>query len=96
MTATQTTPQITATRHPAPAGTVYSVDGKNYPVTEFMIQGSIEIPVVDIPAMSDYRWQEMALRDRIEHPEKYRFTEDVDATIADLRQWLKDNRDKAE
>ena len=96
MTTTQTIPQITATRRPAPAGTEYSIDGKSYPVTEFINYEGTELPLVDIPAMSDYRWQELALKSRLENPELYRLTEDVEAAIAYLRQWLKDNRDKAE
>jgi len=47
------------------------------------------VPVVDIPQMSDYRWQELALQSRIENPELYReMGVDVDAEIARIKKQL--------
>lgn len=63
---------------------------------EFSVIGMIkdeelgEIPLVDIHLMSDFKWQLTSLEDRLADPEKYIKTlgEDVEAVIADLRQWL--------
>ena len=68
---------------------------------EYPILGYIEtkqtgiVPLVDIPMMSDYKWQEMALQSRMRNPEYYRETEDVEATIARLQKWLEDARQNA-
>lgn len=45
-------------------------------------------PLANIPMMSDYKWQLSCLNDRLEHPEEYEGTEDVQQTIAELRKWL--------
>ena len=47
-----------------------------------------EIPVLDIPTMSDYEWQQKCLQDRREHPEKYNGIEDVKTTIIRIENWL--------
>lgn len=64
--------------------------GRDYPI----IKHVDNVPVVDLPQMSDYKWQLQALQDRLSNPEKYRTAlgEDVEATIAYLRQWLADYR----
>ena len=46
------------------------------------------LPVVDIPMMSDYRWQLNCLKSRLEHPEIYAADEDVPAVIERLKRWL--------
>lgn len=46
------------------------------------------IPIVDIPMMSDYQWQLNCLKSRMEHPELYEATEDVQKTTEQLQQWL--------
>lgn len=73
----------------APPGTTYTINGKRYGISEFVNDGGIMVPVVDIPQMSDYRWQEMALKSRIETPELYReMGVDVDAEIARIKKQL--------
>lgn len=47
-----------------------------------------EIPILDIPLMSDYEWQQKCLQDRRNHPEKYTDIEDVNATITRIENWL--------
>lgn len=49
------------------------------------------IPATDIPMMSDYQWQLSCLNDRLEHPENYENRENLPATIARLRAWLKEH-----
>ncbi len=47
------------------------------------------ILLVDIPMMSDYRWHLSSLNSRLDNPELYRAAgEDVEATIAQLRETL--------
>lgn len=47
------------------------------------------LPFINIPLMSDFKWQYMALQDRLQHPEKYReIGEDVEAAINRLKRWL--------
>ena len=46
-------------------------------------------PFVNIPFMSDCKWQYMAFMDRLEHPNKYiKSGEDVEAVIERLKIWL--------
>lgn len=81
-------PNVRAEFTPAPKGVTYSIAGKEYPVTGYYnFQGEM-IPLVDIPMVSDYKWQSDCLKDRLEHPEKYRDSEDVEATIEHLKKWL--------
>ncbi|MGN0546474.1 MAG: hypothetical protein ACI4I3_04005 [Acutalibacteraceae bacterium] len=53
------------------------------------------VPLVDIPMMSDYKWQLDCLISRIEHREIYEtlLHEDVDATINKLKKWLAENQE---
>ncbi len=90
-------PQIFgAKRIPAPEGTTYTLNGKEFPVKWLFRLGNMEFPLVDIPMMSDYKWQFNCLLDRLEHPEKYREFENVEETIERLKKWLVENEDKAE
>ena len=74
---------------PAQPGEVYRLAGQDYPVTaRVKMQGGLNVPLVDLPMMSDQRWQVMALEDRLAHREKYEDSEEVDSVIADLRKWL--------
>lgn len=78
----------------APEGTTYTVAGKEFPVIGYTNFNGKLVPLVDIPSMSDYKWQLMCLHDRLEHPEKYRDTEDVDATIERLKKWLAEHTEQ--
>ncbi len=77
----------------------YEIDRYSYPVVGYVdiVTGDPDlpmlnsVPLVDIPMMSDYRWQLGALQSRLEHPELYEGKEDVSATIEHLRQWLKEH-----
>lgn len=78
----------------------YTIYGKEYPVfghARVVDKGKVTgtVPIVDIPQMSDYKWQLDCLNDRLEHPEKYEPFENIEEHIAKLRQWLADNKDKA-
>ena len=74
------------------------VFGKKYPVIDHVVRtlettgDSIRLPVVDIPMMSDYKWQLNGLKSRLEHPEYYEPIEDVKQTIENLRCWLRENK----
>lgn len=46
------------------------------------------IPIVDIPQMSDYKYQLMTLNDRIEHPERYEANENVLEVMDKIKRWL--------
>ena len=71
-------------------GTAYcEVSGRQFPITSFLPHAELGlIPMLGIPQMSDYAWQEMALQSRLKNPERYRETEDVEATITRLQRWL--------
>lgn len=66
---------------------------------EYPILGYVEskrygvLPLVDIPMMSDYAWEEKALQSRLANPEFYRkaLGEDVEVTIAKIRNWLSEH-----
>lgn len=77
---------------------LFEVGGKEYPITDF-VQATVKetgeklfIPVVDIPMMSDYKWQLLALNDRLNHPEKYESTENVKETVINLYKWLREHK----
>lgn len=77
---------------PARQGEVFSLGGKSYPVTGYLsVAGMPTVPLVDIPMMTDYQWQLSCLKSRLEHPEVYAQFENVEETVAKLRQWLKEN-----
>ena len=73
-------------------GDTYNVAGRDYPVIAYFDFDDKFIPLVDIPQMSNYKWQQKCLRDRLKHPEKYRDTEDVESTIQRLIKWLEENK----
>ena len=80
---------------PAQPGEVYRLAGQDYPVTaRVKMQGGLNVPLVDLPMMSDYAWQLGALKSRLEHPEVYAQFEDVEETVARLHQWLAENKPK--
>ncbi len=80
---------------PARSGETYRLAGRDYPVTaRVKMQGGLNVPLVDLPMMSDYAWQLGALKSRLEHPEVYAKFEDVEETVARLRQWLAENKPK--
>ena len=57
---------------PAQPGETYRLAGRDYPVTaRVKMQGGVNVPLVDLPMMSDYTWQLGALKSRLEHPEVY-------------------------
>lgn len=53
------------------------------------------VPVVDVPVMSDFRWQLNALKSRLQRPDLYEKQEHVPHTVDKLRHWLIRNIDKA-
>lgn len=55
-------------------------------------QDSKALPVADIPLMSDYRWQEMCLEDRVNNPEKYPDKEKLARDIEKLTSWLEEHK----
>lgn len=62
----------------------YEIAGKSYPVVGYAKQpGYGRMPIVDVPMMSDYRWQLMALESRLRDPEGY-----VQAEVERLKSWL--------
>ena len=87
-TDTQKAAYINTDTIPAPPEMTYELGGKLYPVKELCKLGKVWIPMPDIKMMSDYQWQAGALQSRLEHPELYRDSEDVDTVIAKLRKWL--------
>ena len=84
--------QIGETEAPA----YMEVRGKYYPVTAMVrLPHDREVPLLDIPMMSDFRWQLLSLKSRLETPELYRPTEDVETVTAELRKWLLEHVDEA-
>lgn len=67
------------------------IGGRTFPIVGYARykETGETIPLVDIPLMSDYKWQLSSLQSRLDHPEWYAaIGEDVDTTIAQLRRWL--------
>ena len=74
------------------------IGGPSFPVAGYVTDEAIgTVPLVDLPMVSDYRWQLESLQGRLEAPEKYRaIGEDVEAVISDLRRWLKGHSEGAD
>ncbi len=70
---------------PAKEGETYEIAGHDFPVTAHFDWYGQEIPLVDIPQVSEVKWHKMCLESRLKHPELYRDNEDVDAMIEDLK-----------
>lgn len=72
-----------------------NICGKEYPIDGMLrIKNlNMEIPIADMPMMSDYDYQRMCYEDRINNPEKYiGIDEDVNATTERLKKWLESHR----
>lgn len=82
----------------------YNISRQEYPIIKYVptndSSGNLiseeEIPLVDIPQMSGYKWQFGRLVDRLEHPEKYAAFEDVEERILHLKTWLLDHAENEE
>ena len=71
---------------------LFEFGGKLHPVSGYAKdETGREIPVVDIPVVSDYDWQRSCLESRLRHPEAYEPYEDVEAAIDKLRAWLEEH-----
>ena len=73
----------------------YPIGGKEYPVIGLSRFKGQAVPVVDVPVMSDFRWQLNALKSRLQRPDLYEKQEYVPHTVNKLRHWLIQNIDKA-
>lgn len=67
---------------------------KNISVSAESSVKTVQIPRLKM--MSDYKWQLNCLNDRLEHPEKYADSENVEETIEHLRKWLTEHQAEAE
>lgn len=68
---------------------------KNISISAETTARTVSVPVLNIKQMSDYQWQLNALNSRLEHPEYYADSENVEEHIEYLRKWLEENKDKA-
>lgn len=61
-----------------------------YPVIGVAKHAGTEIPIVDVPMTSDYKWQLNCLKSRLIHPEQY---EEIDGNVTEvigrLLEWLR-------
>ncbi len=75
------------------------IGGKMYPVSgKIETDNGVFIPILDVKMMSDIKWQRIGYEDRLRRPDIYReyVVGDVDATIAKLKKWLKENDPESE
>ena len=93
---TNTLPYIPAIICEAPteASETYNINGQDFPIVGYYKVNGQTVPLVDIPPMSDYKWQLDCLNDRIKNREIYEtlLHEDVDAEIEKLKKWLAEHR----
>lgn len=68
------------------------VGNREYSIIGYAVSENTEekYPIVDIPMMSDYKWQLESFRSRLKHPEVYRefLGEDVELVVSRLMSWL--------
>lgn len=82
----------------------YNIGGQEYPVIKYVpvkdsagnLISDEGIPLIELPWVSDYKWQFDCLVDRLEHPEKYAAFEDVEERILHLKTWLLDHAESKE
>lgn len=69
---------------------LFVINGKAYTVKEY-VNG---VPNIDFKMGSDYDWQLMCLKKRLEHPELYADEDEVNfqEKIAYLRKWLEEHK----
>lgn len=65
---------------------------KNICISAETTARTVSIPVLNLKQMSDYQWQLNCLNDRLEHPEKYADSENVEETIEHLHKWLAEHQ----
>lgn len=74
---------------------VCEVNGQKVPVKRMVMSplAGKKVPLLDMPMMSDIKWQRMALENRLRSPEPYEkyLNEDVPAVIRKLEAWLAKN-----
>lgn len=81
----------------AKEGDFYSLGDKQFPVSGYLkVKGLGSVPILDVHMMSDAEWQRGALKSRLEHPEYYERSENVQETIEYLRQWLREHNESEE
>ena len=80
---------------PTEASETYNICGQGFPIIGYNIVNGQTVPLVDIPMMSEYKWQLDCLNDRIKNREIYEtlLHEDVDAEIEKLKKWLAENQE---
>lgn len=75
----------------------YTISGRKYKVEEYVkvknkdTQEQYFLPLVDIPMVSDYKWQSDALESRLKHPEWCEKDENVSEVIERLKAWLSEH-----
>lgn len=74
----------------------YSIGGREYKVKEYIKMKTetgeqFFVPELDIPMVSDYKWQSDALESRLKHPEWYEKDENVSEAIERLKAWLSEH-----
>lgn len=79
---------------PTEASETYNINGQDFPIVGYYKVNGQTVPLVDIPSMSDYKWQLDCLNDRIKNREIYEtlLHEDVDAEIEKLKKWLAEHK----
>ena len=71
----------------------YLAGGREWNVSGWeAIEGVGVFPILEIPQVSDYRWQLEALEDRLKHPARYEEREDMAAVIERLKRYLEKNK----
>lgn len=84
----------------------YIIDGKAYPVSDFVkdrngdlvtFADGTPVPIVDFNMLEDVKWQRIALEQRQHNPEDFASRgEDVPAVCEEIRAWLRENDPKWE
>lgn len=79
---------------PTEASGNFNICGQDFPIVGYYKVNGQTVPLVDIPSMSDYKWQLDCLNDRITNREIYEtlLHEDVDAEIEKLKKWLAEHK----
>ena len=70
------------------------INSQEYPITGYAESKEFgELPIVDIPMMSDYKWQLKCLKDRMKNPALYRdvLGENVEQVVVRIKRWLLEN-----
>ena len=68
----------------------YTVGKSQFPVTAYVKRPTGNVPIVEIPQVTELKWHQLCLESRLKHKEVYREFEDVETVITELKRKIEE------